>query len=77
MAFDKSLDKELFKETAVLETTKIHVGVYSYNDGDKKMQVSRENMNQQGEWSFAKLGRMLKEEAEKVVPLMQEALKHM
>ena len=36
MAFDKSLDKELFSETASFETTKIKVGVYSYNDGEKK-----------------------------------------
>ena len=77
MAFDKNLDKELFSETAVFETTRIKVGVYSYNDGEKKMQISRENMNQDGEWSFAKLGRMFKYEAEAVIPLMQKALKHM
>ena len=77
MAFDKNLDKELFSETAVFETTRIKVGVYSYNDGEKKMQISRENMNQDGEWSFAKLGRMFKDEAEAVIPLMQKALKHM
>ena len=76
MAFDKNLDKELFSETAVFETTRIKVGVYSYNDGEKKMQISRENMNQDGEWSFAKLGRMFKDEAEAVIPLMQKALKH-
>ena len=77
MAFDKNLDKELFSETANFETTRIKVGVYSYNDGEKKMQISRENMNQDGEWSFAKLGRMFKDEAEAVIPLMQKALKHM
>ena len=76
MAFDKNLDKELFSETANFETTRIKVGVYSYNDGEKKMQISRENMNQDGEWSFAKLGRMFKDEAEAVIPLMQKALKH-
>ena len=77
MAFDKNLDKELFSETASFETTKIKVGVYSYNEGEKKMQVSRESANQNGEWSFAKLGRMLKEEAEAVIPLMEKALKEM
>lgn len=77
MAFDKNLDKELFSETTVFETTRIKVGVYSYNDGEKKMQISRENMNQNGEWSFAKLGRMFKDEAEAVIPLMQKALEHM
>ena len=77
MAFDRNLDKEIFSETVKFETTRIKVGVYSYNDGEKKMQISRENMNQDGEWSFAKLGRMFKDEAEAVLPLMQKALKHM
>ena len=77
MAFDKNLDKELFAETAAFETSRIKVGVYSYNDGEKKMQISRENMNQDGQWSFAKLGRMFKDEAEAILPLMQKALKHM
>ena len=77
MAFDKNLDKELFSETADFETTRIKVGVYSYNDGEKKMQISRENMSQEGVWSFAKLGRMFKDEAEAIVPLIQKALKKM
>ena len=75
--FDKSLDKELFSEIIQFETSRITVGVFSYNDGEKKMQISRENMNQDGEWSFAKLGRMFKDEAEKVIPVMQKALEKM
>ena len=75
--FDKSLDKEMFSETIKFETTRISVGVFSYNDGEKKLQISRENMNQDGEWSFAKLGRLFKDEVEKVIPLIQKALKHM
>ena len=75
--FDKSLDKEIFSELIQFETNRITVGVFSYNDGEKKMQISRENMNQDGEWSFAKLGRMFKDEAEKVLPAMEKALKHM
>ena len=75
--FDKNLDKELFLETINFETTRISVGVFSYNDGEKKLQISRENLNQNGEWSFAKLGRMFKDEVEKVVPVMEKALKHM
>jgi hypothetical protein len=34
-------------------------------------------MNQNGEWSFAKVGRMFKDEVEKVLPLMQKALEKM
>ena len=75
MAFDKNLDKELFLETISFETTRITVGVFSYNDGEKKLQISRENMSQNGEWSFAKLGRMFKDEVEKVIPVMEKALK--
>ena len=75
--FNKDLDKEIFSEAIQFETTRITVRVFSYNDGEKKMQVSRENMNQDGEWSFAKLGRMFKDEAEKVIPVMQKALESM
>ena len=77
MAFDKNLDKSLFSETIDFETSRITVGVFSYNDGEKKLQISRENMNQNGEWSFAKLGRMFKDEAEKVISAMEKALEHM
>ena len=75
--FDKSKDKEIFSETVQFETSRITVGVFSYNDGEKKLQISRENMNQDGEWSFAKLGRMFKDEVEKVIPVMEKALEHM
>ena len=77
MAFDKNLDKELYSETKEFETSRIKVGVYSYNDGEKKMQISRENRNQDGEWIFAKLGRMFKDEVEAVIPMMQKALENM
>ena len=77
MVFDKNLDKELFSETKEFETSKIKVGVYSYNDGEKKLQISRETRNQDGEWKFAKVGRMFKDEVEAVIPLMQKAIEHM
>ncbi len=75
--FDKNLDKEIFSETIQFETSRITVGVFSYNDGEKKLQISRENMSQNGEWSFAKLGRMFKDEAENIIPVMEKALKYM
>lgn len=77
MAFDKSLDKELFSETIDFEKTRINVGVYSYNEGEKKLQLGRENANAAGEWNFAKLGRMTKQESERVIPVIQKALEHM
>ena len=78
MAFDKNLDKALFSETVEFETTKVTVGVFSYNDGTPKLQISREVLDpNNGEYKWSKLGRMLKEEAEAVIPLMQKALEHM
>lgn len=74
MPFDKSLDKELFGETVEFETTKIRVSVFSYNGGTPKLQISRENLDpNSGDFRFSKLGRMLKEEVEAVLPLMQKA----
>ena len=78
MAFDKSLDKELFSETVDFETTRIRVSVFSYNEGTPKLQLSREVLNQNtGDYIFAKLGRLVKEEVEAILPLIQKALKHM
>ena len=77
MAFDPNLDKQLFAEQAKFETTRITVSVQQYNEGEKKLQISRENMNQEMQWSCAKLGRMFKDEAEAIIPLMQKALEHM
>jgi len=77
MAFDKSLDKELFGETVKFETTKLRVSVFSYNDGTPKLQISREVLDQNtAEYKWSKLGRMLKEEVEAVIPIMQKALEH-
>jgi len=77
MAFDPNLDKQLFSETKEFETTRITVSVQQYNEGEKKLQISRENRNQDGEWSFAKLGRMFKDEAEAVLPLIKKSIEKM
>jgi len=77
MAFDPNLDKELFSEQVSFETTRITVAVKQYNEGEKKLQISRENMNQEGVWSFAKLGRMFKDEAEAVTPILPKAIEKM
>ena len=73
--FDKNLDKELFAESIDFEKSKITVAALSYNNGTPKLQIGRENKNAAGELSFAKLGRMTKEEVEKVMPLMEKAKK--
>ena len=76
MPYDPSLDKNIFSETKEWDNTKITVGVFSYNEGEKKLQLTREN-NVQDEWRYAKLGRMNKEEVEAVLPLIQSAIKAM
>jgi len=77
MPYDPSLDENLFSKSTENENGKITVSIYSYNNGQKKLQITRENRTGEGEYRFAKLGRMTKEEAEAVVPLIQEATKHM
>jgi hypothetical protein len=78
MAFNKELDKELFSEVAEFEATKLTVGVFSYNDGTPKLQISRENLNtDNGEFTFAKLGRMTKDEVAAILPLIEKAIKKM
>jgi hypothetical protein len=77
MPYDSSLDESLFSKASENEMGRLTVSVYSYNEGQKKLQISRENRDSQGGFMFAKLGRMTKEEVEAVLPLMQEAVKHM
>ncbi len=77
MPYDQSLDKELFKESKEFDGTRITVGVFQYNEGEKKLQMVRENRTQTDEWRFAKLGRMNKEEAKEVIPVMMKALEVM
>ncbi len=78
MPYDKALDIESFKETKEFDDTRISIGVFSYNEGTKKLQLSRENKNQTSEeWRFAKLGRMTQEEAKEIIPIMMKAVENM
>ena len=77
MPYDKSLDVETFKEVKEFEDTRISIGVFSYNSGQKKLQMTRENKNQAEEWRFTKLGRMTKAEAQEVIPVMMKAVENM
>lgn len=77
MAFDPTLDEKEFSKTIEFEASNIVVAVYSYNEGEKKLQLTRERRKADDTTSFAKLGRMTKEEVEKVVPAIQEAIKVM
>ncbi|MBL7071482.1 MAG: hypothetical protein ISS26_04855 [Candidatus Omnitrophica bacterium] len=77
MPYDSSLDKKMFYETKEFESTRVTVGVFSYNNGEKKLQISRENVDPGGDWRFSKLGRMNKEEVGAIIPLMQSAIEKM
>ena len=75
--FDPSLDKSLFSESVDFDRSVITVSVMSYNEGIPKVQISRQNKRADGELSFAKLGRMTKDETEAVLPLLKKALEFM
>ncbi len=77
MPYEKSLDIETFKEVKEFGDTRISLGVFSYNGGTKKLQLSRENLDQNDEWRFAKLGRLTKDEAKEILPIMAKALESM
>ena len=77
MPYDKSLDQNLFSKAWEGETSRLTVSVYSYNNGPKKIQISRENQDNPGSYKFSKLGRMSKEEMRSILPLIQEALTKM
>lgn len=77
MPYDSSLDEQLFAKSWETETGRLTVSVYSYNGGAKKLQIAREDKNSEGGYRFAKLGRLLKEEIEAILPLIQEAIPHM
>ena len=77
MPYDSALDEKLFSKSWEDDATKVSVSIYSYNKGLKKLQISRENKDAEGELRFSKLGRMTKQEAEAIIPFIQEAVGQM
>lgn len=77
MPFDPNLDKKVFSEVKDFDKTRLTVSIMSYNDGPKKLQIGRENKTAAGEYQFAKMGRLGKEEIEAILPLIEKAMKHM
>ena len=77
MAYDSSLDQQVFAKTWNGQGSRLIVGVYSYNNGPKKLQISRELQTEDGKPGFAKLGRLTKEELQGILPFMQEAISAM
>jgi hypothetical protein len=77
MPYNQQLDEKVFSKSWESENERLTVSVFSYNHGQKKLQISREAKDANGEYRFGKLGRLRKDELEAVLPLMQEALKSM
>jgi len=77
MPYDANLDNQLFSKIIETDGGRITVSVYSYNNGPLKLQVVRENKDSEGNFRFAKLGRLSKEEATELIPVIQESLGHM
>ncbi len=73
MPYEKELDVCLFAKSWKNDNEKLTASIFSYNKGTKKLQLTRENKNSQGEFRFAKLGRLTKEEITALLPLIQEA----
>jgi len=77
MPYDATLDNSVFSKSEENENGRLTVSVYSYNSGPRKLQVSRETRNRDGDMKFAKLGRMSKDEVETILPLMKESIEHL
>ena len=78
MPYDSNLDKQIYSRSwGKTDDEKIVVSVYSYNNGPKKLQITRENKDADGNTRFAKLGRLNKEEIQGILPIIQEAISKM
>ena len=77
MPYDSSLDTCLYTKSTENDLGRLTVSVYSYNNGPKKLQISRETRDRDGNFNFGKLGRLSREELEAIMPFCKEALGHM
>ncbi len=73
MPYDTNLDELVFSKEWEAEEGKIVVSVHSYNKGAKKLQITREIKDRSGNFIYARLGRLSKEEIEGILPLIKEA----
>lgn len=75
--YDKSKDKEIFAGDVEVGESRLTVSVFSYNNGTPKLQFSREVKGENGDYAFAKLGRLSKEEVKALSPLIKQAYDNM
>lgn len=77
MPYKSDLDVQVYSNSWENDTDKIIVSVHSYNNGPRKLQITREIKNRDGKLSFTRLGRLSKDEITGIMPLVQEAIKNM
>lgn len=77
MPYDSALDQQLSSKEWGAENNRLIVSVYSYKNGPRKLQISREVKDREGNFIFARLGRLSKEELAGILPLINEAMKIM
>jgi hypothetical protein len=77
MPYDNTLDEQIFNKSWDGESTRVNVSIYSYNNGPKKLQITRENRLADGDFRYVKLGRLSKDEIEGILPIIKEALGQM
>lgn len=72
MPYDPNLDVKVYSEEVELENSKLIISAMSYDEGIKKLQIGREKQDAEGNYKFSKLGRLTKEEVEKIIPLLEK-----
>jgi len=77
MAYNKNLDRVYFSKSKVIDRRRITVKVASCRSGPRKLQISCELLTNNGNYVFAKLGRLLKQEASELFLLLEEASQHL
>lgn len=75
MVYEIGKDTELWKEEVVVDKYRFEVKVRCYDEGDKKVEISRNFTEiEEGKPKFTKLGRMTSEEVVALIPVMQKAI---
>ena len=76
MAYDKELDKTIWEKAKQTGDQELIVGIYSYNDGEKKIGFRRKFLTTRGDWDsgFRRIGRLTLEEAKTINDIFQEAI---
>ena len=73
--FDNTLDVKLASKVIGDDSSRITVSVCAYNDGEPKVQMTRERNLEDRGWVFQKLGRLSLSEAKEVTKAITSLVK--